>query len=59
MTDAAYVVSLIHNMNDRYQFISSRADARGGIDALPQDALDSIHSVIEALDAIQKANLAQ
>ena len=36
-------------MNDRLQFIKSRETEKGGMDALPPDAMQAVESVIKAI----------
>ena len=40
----------INRMNDRLKFVKSRQTEKGGMDALPPDALNAIQSVIDYLN---------
>lgn len=48
-TDANYKQQFISRMQDRVKFIKSRETERGGIDALPADALKALEAVIAAV----------
>lgn len=48
-TDWSYKQQFINRMNDRLNFVKSRATEKGGIDALPPDALEALETVIAAL----------
>lgn len=45
----SYKQQFINRMNDRLQFVKSRATEKGGMDALPPDAAEAIETVIEYL----------
>lgn len=48
-SNEAYRTQFINRMNDRLKFVKSRETEKGGVDALPQDAVHSIESVIAAI----------
>ena len=48
-TDPTYITALQDRFADRMRYIESRNVEKGGIDALPQDARESIQTVIESL----------
>ena len=45
-SDANYKQQFINRMNDRMKFVKSRETEKGGIDKLPQDAVDALEKVI-------------
>ena len=45
-SDANYKQQFINRMNDRMKFVKSRETEKGGIDKLPQDAIDALEKVI-------------
>lgn len=49
MTDEKYVRQLKERMNDRVKFVESRATQRGGMDKLPDDALDALKKLLSEL----------
>ena len=44
-----YKQQFTNRMNDRLQFIKSRETEKGGMDALPPDAMQAVESVIKAI----------
>ena len=48
-SDWSYKQQFINRMNDRLKFVKSRATEKGGIDALPPDAIEALEKVIGAL----------
>ena len=46
LDDPEYKTQLIERMKDRVKFIESRATERGGLDKLPEDALEAIKKVV-------------
>lgn len=48
-TDAEYKKQFIERMNDRVKFVKSREEFMGGFDKLPDDALEALTTVIEAV----------
>lgn len=47
--DPVYADALTKRMEDRLKFVESRKTERGGVDKLPEDALDAIKAVIASL----------
>ena len=45
-SDEKYRQQFINRMNDRMKFVKSRETEKGGIDRLPQDAMDALEKVI-------------
>lgn len=49
MEDAAYLQQLKERMKDRLQFVKSRNTERGGFDRLPEEAQQSLETLIDAM----------
>ena len=49
LNDENYREQFIARMNDRIKFIESRETEKGGLDKLPQDALDAVKKVAEEI----------
>ena len=47
--DEKYRAAFMARMKDRARFIAGRETAGGGVDELPEDALESIEAVVSAL----------
>ncbi len=48
-TNWSYKQQFVNSMNDRMQFLKSRETDKGGMDALPPDAIKAIQNVIDSL----------
>ena len=49
LNDEKYRDAFMARMKDRARFIAGRETAGGGVDELPEDALESIEAVVSAL----------
>jgi len=52
LKDAAYRKQFVARMKDRVDYIASRKDTRGGFDKLPDEALESMETVLKKIQSL-------